>query len=347
MRLLRSFASPRARLLVVAGVVLGGAQLAGPACSVEPIELDGKECPCASGWTCDEATQLCVRPGADASASDGDASQDVSLDSATDASDAPVDVWVPSPLGQTCIGPQTSNANANIKRVSRVVLLEKTEFESIRFHGAGDGPGNGTQVMHGIIYSSNPANGEPDQLLTVTDETTVTKGQPSGWITLPFSKPLSLDPGEYWIGMHTGATSAVTRYQTTQVTAGIRRGDDAYSDGTEPTFGPSTVDAVMMSVYMKPAGVPVDDTQKCPSTGGTGGTGGSGGSGGTGGTGGSTGGTGGSTGGTGGSTGGTGGSTGGTGGGTGGSGGTGGAAGAAGSAGATGSGGTVSDASAD
>jgi len=45
------------------------------ACSVEPVPLEGLECPCATGWTCDPGTNTCVqgevgacgRPGAEPS----------------------------------------------------------------------------------------------------------------------------------------------------------------------------------------------------------------------------------------------------------------------------------------
>ncbi|MCC6903238.1 MAG: hypothetical protein IT377_29975 [Polyangiaceae bacterium] len=33
-------------------------------CSVDDVDLSGKHCPCAAGWTCDESTDRCVRPGA-------------------------------------------------------------------------------------------------------------------------------------------------------------------------------------------------------------------------------------------------------------------------------------------
>ncbi len=33
------------------------------ACTVEPVELDGKRCPCAGGYVCDSALNRCVLPG--------------------------------------------------------------------------------------------------------------------------------------------------------------------------------------------------------------------------------------------------------------------------------------------
>jgi hypothetical protein len=36
----------------------------GSACVVPDVDLDGRPCPCASGWVCDDARNVCVRPDA-------------------------------------------------------------------------------------------------------------------------------------------------------------------------------------------------------------------------------------------------------------------------------------------
>lgn len=43
-------------ILSIAGVLAG--------CVLQPVGLEGKACPCASGWVCDEASQTCVVPAA-------------------------------------------------------------------------------------------------------------------------------------------------------------------------------------------------------------------------------------------------------------------------------------------
>jgi len=48
-------------------VVFGQLLLLLGSCSVDEIDLDGKACPCATGYRCDEARQICVHDGADAS----------------------------------------------------------------------------------------------------------------------------------------------------------------------------------------------------------------------------------------------------------------------------------------
>ncbi|MBK6518757.1 MAG: hypothetical protein IPG04_32610 [Polyangiaceae bacterium] len=39
--------------------LLGGSALLAGACFLPDLELEGRPCPCASGYTCDEATQTC------------------------------------------------------------------------------------------------------------------------------------------------------------------------------------------------------------------------------------------------------------------------------------------------
>lgn len=54
------------------GVVLIALMVVSGACRVDELELDGKHCPCAPGWTCEVATETCVRdPSVDAAVSDG------------------------------------------------------------------------------------------------------------------------------------------------------------------------------------------------------------------------------------------------------------------------------------
>jgi hypothetical protein len=43
-------------------------------CGVPDVDLGGKQCPCSSTYVCDDATQICVRPGRDGGA-DGPTSQ--------------------------------------------------------------------------------------------------------------------------------------------------------------------------------------------------------------------------------------------------------------------------------
>lgn len=58
-------------LRFVRSVVLAFCSMVCAGCVVEPLDLEGRRCPCAEGWTCDAAANVCVRGGVDASSRDG------------------------------------------------------------------------------------------------------------------------------------------------------------------------------------------------------------------------------------------------------------------------------------
>ncbi|MFO0569690.1 MAG: hypothetical protein U0263_28835 [Polyangiaceae bacterium] len=47
-------------LRIVPATLLFAALCAHYSCSVDAVELEGKECPCAAGYTCDPRTQVCI-----------------------------------------------------------------------------------------------------------------------------------------------------------------------------------------------------------------------------------------------------------------------------------------------
>lgn len=70
-----------APLLFAASLLFAG-------CVLGDVALDGRPCPCASGWVCDEGENVCVRDARDAGGRDGgtrDAGPDATFDAGTDA----------------------------------------------------------------------------------------------------------------------------------------------------------------------------------------------------------------------------------------------------------------------
>jgi hypothetical protein len=71
---------------IVPIILCGALFVAVSNCTVEPIELESKTCPCAAGWTCDTATNRCVHdlPPGDGAADAADGTvghgNDASLD---------------------------------------------------------------------------------------------------------------------------------------------------------------------------------------------------------------------------------------------------------------------------
>ncbi|MBL8621168.1 MAG: hypothetical protein JNK64_07690 [Myxococcales bacterium] len=82
------------------------------ACRVDDLALDGKQCPCAAGWTCDDATDTCVRDpdvdaAADAAGADG-APDGAAIDARSGDGggiDAAIDAGaIDAPAGPSCLG---------------------------------------------------------------------------------------------------------------------------------------------------------------------------------------------------------------------------------------------------
>lgn len=83
-------------------IVLAGC--AASACSVGPLDLTGKQCPCADGWTCDLGTNTCV-----GGPSDAPVVADARIDAPPGTPDAPPDARSPDARvdatpGTTCLG---------------------------------------------------------------------------------------------------------------------------------------------------------------------------------------------------------------------------------------------------
>src|SRR5581483_3222780 len=53
-------------------------------------------------------------------------------------------------------------------------------------------------AVRGVVYRD--AGGHPGSLVGVTPELTVPAGSSARWVDLPFSSPLSVGSGSYWIG---------------------------------------------------------------------------------------------------------------------------------------------------
>jgi hypothetical protein len=78
-------------------VVLG----ASAACRVDELDLEGKRCPCVTGWTCEVATDTCVRDPLDATEVDAPPNDGVIVDAPIDSSIDTID----APPGSSCLGP--------------------------------------------------------------------------------------------------------------------------------------------------------------------------------------------------------------------------------------------------
>jgi hypothetical protein len=73
------------------------------ACSIGPVDLDGKQCPCADGWTCNTATNTCVGGATDAPVADAPPGTPDAPPGTPDGP-SPPDARVDAMPGATCLG---------------------------------------------------------------------------------------------------------------------------------------------------------------------------------------------------------------------------------------------------
>ena len=84
----------------------------------------------------------------------------------------------------------------------------------------------------------------------VTDELTFQASDPAGWYDLPFSSPLDLASGDYWLGVISGPQPGVAAFAYEPV-ADVRADNaNTYATGPSDPFGPIFTDNAQMSLYL-------------------------------------------------------------------------------------------------
>src|SRR5262249_34964297 len=114
--------------------------------------------------------------------------------------------------------------------------------------------------MKGLIYSD--ASGKPDKLLGVSEQLTFKSTNVAGWYELPFSSPVKLSAGTYWIGVITGPTVNVAGFRYDSVTNSRDYNANSYSSGPTNPFGSVTIDNEQTSLYATYTTVPIVETKE-------------------------------------------------------------------------------------
>jgi hypothetical protein len=104
------------------------------------------------------------------------------------------------------------------------------------------------QSVRALIYADSA--GEPGALLATGTEV-VYRGNLNGygWLDLPLASPLALQPGTYWIGFITGATSEGMGYSYESVANSRAYNANAFSAGASNAFGSAGFDSEAASLY--------------------------------------------------------------------------------------------------
>lgn len=149
-------------------------------------------------------------------------------------------------FGTTTVGPSSDRLTANTKRANRYQLSVAGAVSKLSAYLQPSGT-SGSQLLEGIIYAD--AGGSPGARLGVSKPITFSSTQQAGWYDLVFQTPISLAPGNYWIGMISGTTSKIISFRYQSVTGSRAYNNDNYANGANNPFGTATVDNEQMSVY--------------------------------------------------------------------------------------------------
>lgn len=159
--------------------------------------------------------------------------------------------------GRTTIAATPSGGlSANFKRGSRFSLTERGRVAYLSAYLDSLGGGASAQSARLALYRD--AAGVPGERLATSDEITLPAGRQAQWRTagISGSQP-TLDPGDYWLVIHSGGSPGVIR-DFGDGAPNWYGNADAYSDGPSSSFGPGNPGTVTISaaaIYV-PADVP-------------------------------------------------------------------------------------------
>jgi hypothetical protein len=159
------------------------------------------------------------------------------------ASLSPCRAW----LGNPSIGGSLAGLAADLKAVNRYSLPTAATGAELRVYLAPTGT-PGQQTLRGIVYAD--AGGAPGALLGVTEELTFSSSAIAGWYDLPFSSPLDLASGDYWLGIISGPQPNVAAFAYDPVPDVRADNANAYAAGPSDPFGPIVTDNAQMSLYL-------------------------------------------------------------------------------------------------
>lgn len=154
----------------------------------------------------------------------------------------------PRTFGRTTVaaGPSSDGPmTVDFKRGSRFTLTQKATLLGLSAYldGKGGAP-TGSQTVRMALYRDG--NGVPTTRLAQSPAATITAGAEPRWIN--FSAPATrLDPGNYWIVLHSGGAQGIARYYA-DGPANRYGNADAFADGAADPFGPGTASNTTLSV---------------------------------------------------------------------------------------------------
>ncbi len=137
-------------------------------------------------------------------------------------------------FGRTTAGTIPSGGlREDFKRGSKFVLSEAGEMSNICAYLDSNGGGTGYQPLALVLYRDQ--NGIPANKVIATGDQQIEAQQPAGWRCFPTYKAL-LEPGTYWIMIHSGGPTGIIRYYY-DGPANWYGNADEFGDGASDAFG--------------------------------------------------------------------------------------------------------------
>jgi hypothetical protein len=152
----------------------------------------------------------------------------------------------PQTCGKTTIGKVSDALLANIKRVNKCVVPVSAAVSELHVY-LQPTKVKGQQVIEGIIYADN--KGKPSERLGTSTQLTFKSTEAAGWYSLPFSPPVKLTAGTYWIGIITGNSGKVAAEHYDSVKNAEDYNTNNYTSGPSNPFGSFKSTNEEMSLY--------------------------------------------------------------------------------------------------
>ncbi len=155
----------------------------------------------------------------------------------------------PATFGKTTVGASSDyGIFANYKVVNPATLTAAGSVTKLDVYAIPGVASPSPQALEAVIYADS--GGSPGALVARGKEVLYRgNANGAGWLELPFSAPVSVGPGKYWLGFITGASSEGMGYVYDSVANSRAYNENAYASGPTNPFGSFTKDSEQASIY--------------------------------------------------------------------------------------------------
>ncbi len=218
--------------------------------------------PCLAGEFCAGAANICPTTRSACLSALGGATSTTVVPTTTTTSTtvAGGTLW----FGSRTIGTQASGNTADNKRMSPFTLSEAGAVSRLVVYLSS--ATGGSQRVRPVIYRD--ASGAPGTLAAAGPEQVVTAPASGAWIGLPFTTPVSLTAGRYWLGITSGENTGATKHHFGTTADARAFAWDPYGDGPSDPAGSVIITQGPMSIYAEyvRAGTTTTTTAPPPTT---------------------------------------------------------------------------------